>query len=74
MLSISLHPAWPYVLAMAFMVAWAYAGFVVWRVPDTWEATQNLTWPRTLIALLLFVLALVVLRTQEYNPFIYFIF
>ena len=32
MLSTSLHPAWPYVLAMAFMVAWAYAGFVVWRV------------------------------------------
>lgn len=57
-----------------YLLNFLLAGFVIWWVPDTWEATQNLTWRKTILLLLLFIAALVVMRTQEYNPFIYFIF
>ncbi|HOX05382.1 MAG TPA: MBOAT family O-acyltransferase [Planctomycetota bacterium] len=57
-----------------YLASFIIAGYVVWRVPDTWEATQKLSWWKVALVLGLFLLALVVLRTQEYNPFIYFIF
>ena len=36
--------------------------------------TRTLTFPKTAAAVALFVVAAVVLMTQAYNPFIYFIF
>ncbi len=57
-----------------YLVSLGIAALLVWGMPDTWEWTQKLTWPKALIALGLFFIALVALRTQEYNPFIYFIF
>jgi alginate O-acetyltransferase complex protein AlgI len=50
------------------------AAVIVWTCPQTWEWTRTLTWPRALLTAALFVLAAVVLTTQAYNPFIYFIF
>ena len=57
-----------------YAISFAVAGALVWGMPDTWEWTQTLTWPKVVTALGLFLIALVVLHTQEYNPFIYFIF
>lgn len=50
------------------------AAAITWLCPDTWEFTQRLNWPKTLFCVGLLWLALVVLATQSYNPFIYFIF
>ena len=57
-----------------FLLWFAIAGIATWWLPDTWEYTQKLNWGKALICVALFALALVILRTQEYNPFIYFIF
>ena len=50
------------------------AAFVVWAGKQTWDWTQRMTIPKTAACFALGWLALVVLATQEYNPFIYFIF
>lgn len=50
------------------------AGIVVWALPQTWDFTRRLSWPKILWCLFVFALALVALTTQSYNPFIYFIF
>jgi alginate O-acetyltransferase complex protein AlgI len=59
----------PYYLG-TFLVA----GAVVWTAPQTWDWTRTLTVPRTAIAIALLIVSTAVLATQEYNPFIYFIF
>jgi alginate O-acetyltransferase complex protein AlgI len=50
------------------------AALVVWAGKQTWDWTQRMTLPKTALCFALGWLALVVLATQEYNPFIYFIF
>jgi alginate O-acetyltransferase complex protein AlgI len=50
------------------------AALVVWGGRQTWEWTQRLTLAKAAVCLGVGALALVVLATQEYNPFIYFIF
>lgn len=50
------------------------AAAVVWLCPQTWDFTRRLTWPKAALIAVLFAAALVVLTTQEFNPFIYFIF
>jgi alginate O-acetyltransferase complex protein AlgI len=50
------------------------AGIVTWSSPQTWDWTRTLTFPKAATAIALFVIAAVVLMTQAYNPFIYFIF
>ena len=50
------------------------AAIVVWLGTQTWDWTQKMTWPKTAACFALGWLALIVLATQEYNPFIYFIF
>jgi len=50
------------------------AALVTWTCPQTWNWTRTLTFPKTAAAIALFVVAAVVLMTQAYNPFIYFIF
>ncbi len=52
----------------------ALAAIVVWLGIQTWDWTQRITWPKAVACFMLGWLALVVLATQEYNPFIYFIF
>jgi alginate O-acetyltransferase complex protein AlgI len=46
----------------------------VWTFPAVWNWTQHLTWLKALVCLGLFWLSLILLATQAYNPFIYFIF
>ena len=50
------------------------AAVTIWALPQTWDFTRKLTWPKIAWCILLFFLALTALTTQSYNPFIYFIF
>ncbi len=59
----------PYLLG-TFLVA---AG-VTWLAPQTWEWTRRLSPARAAAAFLVLVAALALLATQDYSPFIYFIF
>jgi len=59
----------PYTLVVLLASA-----MVVWLAPQTWDFTRQLPWWKALYALSLLAAALVVLGTQGFNPFIYFIF
>ena len=59
----------PYYLAML-----AIAAGVTWFCPQTWDFTRRITPARAAFALTLFWASVMVLATQAYNPFIYFIF
>jgi len=59
----------PYLLG-----TFAAAAGVTWLAPQTWDWTRRLTPLRAAGALALLFAALAVLATQDYNPFIYFIF
>ena len=50
------------------------AGVIVWGAPQTWDWTRTLTLPKAAAVMAVFFLSVVVLATQAYNPFIYFIF
>jgi alginate O-acetyltransferase complex protein AlgI len=52
----------------------ALAGVIVWACPDTWSWTFRLTWRKAAVCAGLLWASLAVLATQEYNPFIYFMF
>jgi alginate O-acetyltransferase complex protein AlgI len=47
---------------------------VVWGAPQTWDWTRTITWPKVAVILGLLAVSLIILATQAYNPFIYFIF
>jgi alginate O-acetyltransferase complex protein AlgI len=50
------------------------AAVVTWACPQTWDWTRTLTSVKAAAAIALLVIASLVLMTQAYNPFIYFIF
>ena len=50
------------------------AAIVTWTCPQTWDWTRVLTPAKAVAVAALIVVAAVVLTTQAYNPFIYFIF
>ncbi len=57
-----------------YLLSLGIAALVVWAGRQTWDWTQQLTLPKTAVCFGLGWVALIVLATQEYNPFIYFIF
>jgi alginate O-acetyltransferase complex protein AlgI len=57
-----------------YLGTFVLAALIVWGCPQTWDWTRRLTAPKAATVVALFVLAAVVLTTQAYNPFIYFIF
>ncbi len=59
----------PYYLG-TFLVA----AIVTWTMPQTWDWTKRLGWSKALVCAGVLVLSLVMMETQGYNPFIYFIF
>jgi alginate O-acetyltransferase complex protein AlgI len=59
----------PYYL-MTFMLA----GAIVWGAPQTWDWSRTLTLPKAAAIVGLLWLSVVMLTTQAFNPFIYFIF
>jgi alginate O-acetyltransferase complex protein AlgI len=61
--------AQPYYLGTVVLCA-----LVVWTCPQTWDWSYRLGPGKAVTALALLLLAVTVLTTQAYNPFIYFIF
>ena len=61
--------ATPYLIG-TFLIA----GAVVWLAPQSWTWTRELGLGKGLASLTLLVLAVVALATQEFNPFLYFMF
>ena len=59
----------PYYLGSFFIAA-----IITWVCPQTWNWTQTITTGKTALIIMLWLSALAILCTQEYNPFIYFIF
>jgi alginate O-acetyltransferase complex protein AlgI len=57
-----------------YVISFLVAGGVTWACPQTWEWTRTMTWPKSVAIALAFGLAVVALLTQEFNPFIYYIF
>jgi alginate O-acetyltransferase complex protein AlgI len=57
-----------------YVVSMLLAATVVWCCPQTWNFTRTITWGKTLWITVVFWLAIVAMTTQEFNPFIYFIF
>jgi alginate O-acetyltransferase complex protein AlgI len=50
------------------------AGIITWTCPQTWDWTRTITVPKAVVTASLFILAMVALTTQAFNPFIYFFF
>jgi len=57
-----------------YLVALVLGALAVWTRPQVWDWTREITLPKVAVIGGLFWLTLVVLSTQEFNPFIYFIF
>ena len=57
-----------------YVVNFILAGVTIWALPQTWDFTRRLTWPKIAWCIVLFFISLIALTTQSYNPFIYFIF
>jgi alginate O-acetyltransferase complex protein AlgI len=57
-----------------YVVSMLLAAFVVWFCPQTWDFTRTITWKKAVWITSVFWLAIVTMTTQEFNPFIYFIF
>lgn len=57
-----------------YLVSITIAAIVVWLGKQTWDWTQRMSVPKAVVCCGLLWVALAVMATQEYNPFIYFIF
>jgi alginate O-acetyltransferase complex protein AlgI len=57
-----------------YLLTVVLAAIVVWGCPQAWDFTRRLSWPRACASVAVLWLAIVMLFTQSYNPFIYFIF
>ncbi len=57
-----------------YVLTFVLCGLVVWTCPQTWDWSRRIGPVKAVVALALLVLSVVVLTTQAYNPFIYFIF
>ncbi len=50
------------------------AAVITWFGIQTWDFTKKLTWPKAILILMLFAIALLMLTATSFHPFIYFIF
>jgi alginate O-acetyltransferase complex protein AlgI len=57
-----------------YVLTFLLAAVVVWACPQTWDWSRTITAPKAVAAIALFILSAVMLTTQAFNPFIYFIF
>jgi alginate O-acetyltransferase complex protein AlgI len=57
-----------------YLLTFAAAAVVTWTCPQTWDWSRTLTAPKAVAVAAAFVCAAVMLTTQAFNPFIYFIF
>jgi hypothetical protein len=57
-----------------YLLSFAVAAAVVWLMPQSWDLTRRMTWPKVVLVFTVLAGALAMLFAQSYNPFIYFIF
>ena len=57
-----------------YLLTFIAAALVTWTCPQTWDWSRTLTAPKAAAAFAALVVAAVMLTTQAFNPFIYFIF
>jgi alginate O-acetyltransferase complex protein AlgI len=57
-----------------YLMTFVACALVVWSCPQTWDWSRRVSLSKAAVAMALFILSVVVLTTQTYNPFIYFIF
>jgi alginate O-acetyltransferase complex protein AlgI len=57
-----------------YLFTFLLAAVIVWTAPQTWDWSRTLTLPKAAAVVAVFVVSVVVLATQAYNPFIYFFF
>lgn len=50
------------------------SAIIIWTMPQVWDFTKKLTVPKMVWCIIVFLLAILALSVQSYNPFIYFIF
>jgi len=63
------------VIYQPYYLLWmGVAAGITWVAPQSWDFTQHLTWPKAAWLVGLTALSVVLLTTQSFNPFIYFIF
>ncbi|MEM6720655.1 MAG: MBOAT family protein [Bacteroidota bacterium] len=57
-----------------YIFSFILAGIVVWKFPQTWDFTKKITLAKSLWIIFLMLVSVMALMTQDFNPFIYFIF
>lgn len=57
-----------------YLLTLGICALVTWGCPQTWDWTKRISRPKAALVVLALAAAIVVLTTQAYNPFIYFIF
>lgn len=57
-----------------YVLTFALAAVITWTCPQTWDWSRTITPVKAVATAALFVLAVAMLTTQAFNPFIYFIF
>lgn len=57
-----------------YLGSFLLAALVVWMGPQTWDWTRVLNSGKVAVLIALLWLSIIVMTTQAYNPFIYFIF
>jgi alginate O-acetyltransferase complex protein AlgI len=57
-----------------YLLTFVVACLVTWTCPQTWDWSRTITPPKAVAVAAAFVTAAVMLTTQAFNPFIYFIF
>ena len=58
-----------------YLLSFGAAALIAFAAPQTWDWTRSLPWTwKTATCLALLWLSLVLMTSQAYNPFIYFIF
>ncbi|PTX62933.1 alginate O-acetyltransferase complex protein AlgI [Kordia periserrulae] len=57
-----------------YIINFILAGIVVWTFPQTWNFTKNITFAKSLWIIFVMIISILTLMTQDFNPFIYFIF
>lgn len=57
-----------------YLLAMAVAALVVWKMPQTWDYTRDISIAKAVSVVLVFSISVAVLSMQSYNPFIYFNF
>lgn len=57
-----------------YLVSLIIAGVITWSCPQTWDWTRSITWPKACAIAFVFLVSVIAMTTQAFNPFIYFIF